>query len=94
MKAIFKTFSSNEIFLWAFVAIDYNHVEFSLILTQGTYKSSLFFKQNERSFILIFFIYYKEDIIPFKKIAKNCISYIGFSSFLARNVILGVLFCC
>ena len=36
MKAIFKTFSSNEIFLWSFVAIDYNHVEFSLILTQGT----------------------------------------------------------
>ena len=54
MKAIFKTFSSNEIFLWSFVAIDYNHVEFSLILTQGTYKNSSFLKQNERNFILIF----------------------------------------
>ena len=31
MKAIFKTDSSNEIDLWSFVAIDYNHVEFSLI---------------------------------------------------------------
>ena len=42
MKAIFITFTSNEIFLWSFVAIDYNHVEFSLILTQGTYINSLF----------------------------------------------------
>ena len=42
MKAIFKTFTSNEIFLWSIVAIDYNHVEFSLILTQGTYINSLF----------------------------------------------------
>ena len=33
-----------------------NHVEFSLILTHGTYKNSLFFKQNERNFILIFYI--------------------------------------
>ena len=55
MKAIFKTFSPNEIFLWSFVSIDYNHVEFSLILTHGTYKNSLFFKQNERNFILIFY---------------------------------------
>ena len=39
-----------------FIAIDYNHVEFSLILTQGTYKNSLFFKQNERNFIFIFYI--------------------------------------
>ena len=46
MKAIFKTVSWNEIVLWSFVAIDYNHVEFSLILTQGTYINSLFFKQN------------------------------------------------
>ena len=28
MKAIFKTVSSNEIVLWSFVDIDYNHVEF------------------------------------------------------------------
>ena len=46
IKAIFKTVSSNEIVLWSFVAIDYNHVEFSLILTQGTYINSLFLKQN------------------------------------------------
>ena len=46
MKAIFKTVSSNEIVVWSFVAIDYNHVEFSLILTQGTYINSLFLKQN------------------------------------------------
>ena len=53
MIAIFKTFTSNEIFLWSFVAIDYNHVEFSLILTQGTYINSLFWGKNERNFILI-----------------------------------------
>ena len=46
MKAIFKTVSSNELVLWSFVDIDYNHVEFSLILTQGTYINSLFLKQN------------------------------------------------
>ena len=92
MKAIVKTFSSNEIFLWSIVAIDHNHKEFSLILTLGTYINLLFLKTNERNFILIF-IYYLEDIIPFKKIAKNCISYIGFSLFLARNDILGVIFC-
>ena len=45
MKSIFKTFTSNKIFLWFFVAIDYNHVEFSLILTQGTYINSLFLKK-------------------------------------------------
>ena len=46
MKAIFKTVSSNEIVLWSFVAIDYNHVQFSLILTQGTYINLLFLKKN------------------------------------------------
>ena len=46
MKAIFKTVSSNEIVLWSCFAIDYNHVEFSLILTRGTYINSLFLKQN------------------------------------------------
>ena len=46
MKAIFITFTSHEIFLWSFVAIDYNHVEFSLILTQGTYINSLFWGKN------------------------------------------------
>ena len=46
MKAIFKTVSSNEIDLWSFVAIDYNHVEFSLILTQGTLKNLLFLKKK------------------------------------------------
>ena len=45
MKVIFQTVSSNEIALWSFVAIDYNHVEFSLILTQGTYINSLFLKK-------------------------------------------------
>ena len=30
-------------------------------------------------------------MIPFQKIANNCITYIGFSLFLARNVILGVI---
>ena len=59
MKAIFITFTSNEIFLWSFVAIDYNHVEFSLILTQGTYINALFWGKNERNFILIL-IYYLE----------------------------------
>ena len=44
MKAIFKRVSSNEIVLWSFVAIDYNHVEFSLILTEGTYIKLLFLK--------------------------------------------------
>ena len=46
MKAISKTVSSKEIVLWSFVAIDYNHVEFLLILTQGTYINSLFLKKN------------------------------------------------
>ena len=46
IKAIFKTVSSNEIFLWSFVAIDYTHLEFLLILTQGTHINSLFLKQN------------------------------------------------
>ena len=46
MKAIFKTVSSNEIDLWSFVAIDYNHVEFSLILTQGTFINLLFLKKK------------------------------------------------
>ena len=45
MKAIFKTVSSNEIVVWSFVAIDYNHVEFLLILTQGTYINLLFLKK-------------------------------------------------
>ena len=46
MKAIFKTVSSSEIVLWSFLAIYYNHVEFSLILTKGTYTNSLFLKKN------------------------------------------------
>ena len=46
MKAIFKTVSSNKIDLWSIVAIDYNHVEFSLILTQGTFINLLFLKKN------------------------------------------------
>ena len=52
MKAIFKTVSSNEtpVVLWSFVAIDYNHVEFSLILTQGTYINSLFLKKINETF--------------------------------------------
>ena len=91
MKAIFKTFTSNEIFLWSFVVIDYNHVEFSLILTQGTYINSLFLKKNERNFILIL-IYYLEDIITFTKITNLCISYYGFLMFWARHLILGVIF--
>ena len=92
MKAIFKTFSPNEIFLWSFVSIDYNHVEFSLILTHGTYKKSLFFKQNERNFILIFYILSR----GYNSFQENCkkitFRYIGFSLFLARNVILVVFF--
>ena len=91
MKAIFITFTSNEIFLWSFVAIDYNHVEFSLILTQGTYLNSLFWGKNERNFILIL-IYYLEDIITFTKITNLCISYYGFLIFWARHLILGVIF--
>ena len=91
MKAIFITFTSNEIFLWSFVAIDYNHVEFSLILTQGTYINSLFWEKNERNFILIL-IYYIEDIITFTKITNLCISYYGFLIFWARHLILGVIF--
>ena len=67
---------------------DCNHVEFSLILTQGTSKNSLFLKQNERNFILIFYIL-SRGYNSFQKKAKDCISYIGFSLFLARNVILG-----
>ena len=46
MKAIFKTVSSNEIDLWSFVAFDYNHVKFSLILTQGTFINLLFLKKK------------------------------------------------
>ena len=46
MKAIFKTVSSNEIVLWSFVAIYYNHVEFSFILTQGTHINLLFLNKN------------------------------------------------
>ena len=46
MKSIFKTVSSNEIVLWSFVAIDYNHVEFSLILTHGTYINLLFLNKK------------------------------------------------
>ena len=91
MKAIFKTFTSNKIFLWSFVAIDYNQVEFSLILTQGTYTNSLLLKKNERNFILIL-IYYLEDIITLTKIANLCISYYGFLMFWARHLILGVIF--
>ena len=91
MKAIFKTFTSYEIFLWSFVAIDYNHVEFSLILTQGTYINSLFLKKNEQYFILIL-IYYLEDIITFTKITTLCISYYGLLMFWAIHLILGVLF--
>ena len=81
MKAIFKTFSSNEIFLWSFVSIDYNHVEFSLILTHGTYKNSLFFKQNERNFILIFYILSR----GYNSFQENCkklhFVYLGFFIF-------------
>ena len=84
MKVIFKTFTSNEIFLWSFVAIDYNHVEFSLILSQGTYINSLFWGKNERNFILIL-IYYLEDIITFTKITNLCISYYGFLIFLGQT---------
>ena len=51
MKAIFKTVSSNEIVLWFFVAIDYNHVEFSLILTQGTYINLFFEKKITKLYI-------------------------------------------
>ena len=91
MKAIFKTFTSNEIFLWSFVAIDYNHVEFSVILTQGTYINSLFWGKNERNFILIL-IYYLEDIITFTKITNLCISYYGILILGARHLILGVIF--
>ena len=36
------------------IAIDHNHVAFSLILIQGAYINSLFLKQTERHFILIF----------------------------------------
>ena len=69
----------------------YNHVEFSLILTQGTYINSLFLGKNERNFILIL-IYYLEDIITFTKIKNLCISYYGFLIFWARHIILGVIF--
>ena len=77
--------------LWYFVVIDYNPVEFSLNLTQGTYINSLVFFLNERNFILIL-IYYLEDIITFTKIANVCISYNGFLIFGVRNLILGVIF--
>ena len=70
--------------LWSFVAIDYNPVEFSLILTQGTYINSLVFFLNERNFILIL-IYYLEDIITFPKIPNVCISYNGFLIFLGQK---------
>ena len=56
MKAIFKTVSSNEIVLWSFVAIDYNHVEFSLILTQGTYINLLFFEKNYKTLYWFWYI--------------------------------------
>ena len=46
IKAIFKTVSSYEIVLWSFVAIYYNHVEFSLILTQGAHINLLFLNKN------------------------------------------------
>ena len=58
------------------------------------HKFIVFEKQNERNFIPIFIhVYYLEDIIPFKKIANKCSSYIGLSFFLVRNFILGVNFC-
>ena len=69
-ESYFKRFSSNKVLLWSWVAIDHNHVAFSLILMQGAYINSLFLKKNERNFTLIF-IYYLEDIIPFKKIPKK-----------------------
>ena len=56
MKAILKDFFSNEILLWSLVAIDHNHVAFSLILIQGAYINSLFLKQNEPHLILILYI--------------------------------------
>ena len=55
MKAIFKTVSPSEIVLWSFVAIDYNDVEFSLILTHGTNINLLFLKKNNET--LYWFLY-------------------------------------
>ena len=92
MKAIFNTFTSNEIFLLSFVAIDYNHVEFSLILTQGTNINSLFLKKKWTKLYIGF------DILSrghnyFHENNQICAFHItDFLMFRARHLILGVIF--
>ena len=52
----FKIFCMTKVYFSSLVAIDHNHVAFSLIVIQGAYINSLSLKQNERHFILILYI--------------------------------------